>query len=505
MHVKLEMRGGKPGYRFTSALHTMLRDQVSHEKAIETKKPLATLWNNLLARQGVIAYLPIIVVAILMFGGASWQFFWLHTDAARYQCYALTFWLGGSAVHYLPTIQCSFLQVSTAAQPPFHMLPLEYPPLTLAVFSLALLAPLAYYQLVFAVLMALTTVLIYWLLLRYGPRGSALVFALYMLIGAWATAEGRFDLVPAALTLLCLIAAERKHWTSAYIALAFGFLLKIYPLLLLPALFIAEQQDAQRFYIPQQPLTLKTLPLAIWRTLQGVHRWRWKNTLIFFGILLAVTGFFALLDFRGAVLSQLSYFENRPVQVEAAGSTLLWLGTAIGYPVQIVYTYGSINMLSALGGPVALVFEVIFVLGYIYTLFLQWRGKLDIVQAFIALLLVFIITGKVFSPQYLIWIIPLLAYSGAFDTFWLVMWGAISLLTTIVYPYLYTRTPNGLDAPYIPGFIQSVTARNALFILLTLAYLFNWFRARRRKALAPEHTQTENELDLLNMPVPGKP
>jgi len=220
------------------------------------------------------------------------------------------------------------------------------------------------------------------------------------------------------------------------------------------------------------------------RTLQGVHRWRWKNTLIFFGILLAVTGFFALLNFRGAVLSQLSYFENRPVQVEAAGSTLLWLGTAIGYPVQIVYTYGSINMLSALGGPVALVFEVIFVLGYIYTLFLQWRGKLDIVQAFIALLLVFIITGKVFSPQYLIWIIPLLAYSGAFDTFWLVMWGAISLLTTIVYPYLYTRTPNGLDAPYIPGFIQSVTARNALFILLTLAYLFNWFRARRRKEVS---------------------
>ena len=147
MHVKLEMRGRKPGYRFTSALHTMLRDQVSHEKAIETKKPLATLWNNLLASQGVIAYLPIIVVTILMFVGASWQFFWLHTDAARYQCYALTFWLGGSAVHYLPTIQCSFLQVSTAAQPPFHMLPLEYPPLTLAVFSLALLAPLAHYQL----------------------------------------------------------------------------------------------------------------------------------------------------------------------------------------------------------------------------------------------------------------------------------------------------------------------------------------------------------------------
>src|SRR5258708_34185591 len=145
-------------------------------------------------------------------------------------------------------------------QLPYHMLPLSYPPFTLVIYSLALLSPLATYQIVFAVHMALAGVLIYWLLLRYGPRGAGLAFALYMLIGAAATAEGRFDLVPVALTLLCLIAAERKHWTSAYVALPFGFLLKIYPLLLLPALFIAEQQDAQRFYSPQEPLTLKPLP-----------------------------------------------------------------------------------------------------------------------------------------------------------------------------------------------------------------------------------------------------
>src|SRR5713226_3640007 len=475
MHVKLEMRGRKPGYRFTSALHTMLRDQVSHEKAIETKKPLATLWNNLLARQGVIAYLPIIVVTILMFGGASCQFFWLHTDAARYQCYALTFWLGGSAVHYLPTIQCSFLQVSTAAQPPFHMLPLEYPPLTLAVFSLALLAPLAYYQLVFAVLMALTTVLISWLLLRYGPRGSALVFALYMLIGAWATAEGRFDLVPAALTFLSLIAAERKHWTSAYVALAFGFLLKIYPILFLPALFIAEQQDTHNIYIPAKLHTLNTLAGELWQTLQGIRHWRWKNVLLFFAILLAISGFFALFDFNGAVLSQVSYFANRPLQVESSGSILLWLGEFIGFPVHIVYSFGSINMVSALGGAVSNLLEILFIAGYIYAIFLQWRGELDIVQTSLSLLLVFIATGKVFSPQYLIWVIPLLAYSGAYDRFWLVAWGSISLLTTIIYPYFYTRIIDSDKIPYIPGFIQIVSARNVLFVLLTLAYLFNWF------------------------------
>jgi hypothetical protein len=461
----------------------MLQERVSDQKTIETQKPLTILWNALLGQRGIVAYLPIIIVSILMFGGTSWEIFWSNTDPARYQCYALTFWLGSSAAQLLPAGQCSFLHIPSVIQPPFHMLPLEYPPLTLVLFSLPLFAPLSYYQLIFALVMALTAVLIYWLLLHYGPRGAALAFALYMLIGVLATAEGRFDLVPAALTLLCLIAAERKHWTSAYVALAFGFLLKIYPILLLPALFIAEQQDAQRFYIPLKPLTLKSLPGALWHTLQGIHSWRWKNTLIFSGILLGVTAFFALFDFQGAVLSQLSYFAHRPLQLEATGSMLLWLGTLFGFPVHIEFTYGSVNMVSALGGVVALLFEVLFVLAYMYTLLLQWRGKLDLVQACIALLLVFIVTGKVFSPQYLIWIMPLLAYSGAFDGLWLVAWGTISLLTTIIYPYLYTRTIDPLQTPYVPGFIQFVAARNATFVLLTLAYLLNWFYIRRRKAL----------------------
>lgn len=457
----------------------MLQEELIQEQSSgETKPSHLTLWDRLLAREGVIAYLPIIVVVILMFMGASWQFTWLHTDAARYQCYSLTFWLGGGAAKLLPGVQCAYLPHSSLIAPPFHALPLEYPPLTLLIFTPALLAPLVYYQMAFAILMALVGVFIYWLLLRYAPRGAALAFAGYMLIGAWATAEARFDLVPAALTLICVLSAGRKHWTFAYITLAIAFLLKIYPLLFLPALFIAEQQDARRFYTTSQPLPLAYLPAEVWRTIRDFRQWRWKNTLIFFAILLGVTGFFALLDFRGAVLSQLSYFANRPVQVESTASPILFLATRFGIAGHTVYTFGSINIVSALGGPVALFFDVLLVLGYLYTIYLQWRGKLEITQAFIAILLVFIVTGKVFSPQYLIWLIPLLVYSGAYNRFWLITWGLMSLLTTIIYPYLYTRTLNGLLAPYLPGFIESVTARDALLVFLTLAYLFNWWQIR---------------------------
>jgi hypothetical protein len=461
-------------------------------KTIETKKRWTTFWNALLSRHGVVAYLPILALNILTLYFTSWQFLWLNTDPARYQCYALTYWLGSTGAQLLPTAQCSFLHISTTVQPPLHMLPLEYPPFALVIFSLPIFAPLPYYQLFFAVLMALVSTLIYWLLLRYGPRGSGLAFVFYLFIGVLALIQERFDLAPAALTLLCLIASERKHWTLAYITLAFGFLIKIYPILLLPALFIAEQQDRQSIYIPEPPFTLNALPIKLWHTLQSIRHWHWKNTLLFFSLSLGITGLFAIFNFEGAILSQVNYFANRPLQVESIGSTLLWLGTLIGFPVHIVYSFGSINTLSVLGGVISNLSEILFIAGYFYSIYLQWRGKLDIVQTCIALLLIFIATGKVFSPQYLIWVIPLLAYSGAFDVFWLVVWGSISLLTTIIYPYFYTRIIDTVKIPYIPGFIQIVTVRDLLFVLLTLAYLFNWFHIRRRHALPTD----ENILEL---------
>src|SRR5215471_13993292 len=107
-------------------------------KTIETKNSLNVLRNALLEPQGIVAYLPIIVVDILLLYVASWQVFWLNTDPARYQCFALTFWLGSNGEQLLPATQCSFLHITTVALAPFHLLPFEYPPLTLVIFSLEL-------------------------------------------------------------------------------------------------------------------------------------------------------------------------------------------------------------------------------------------------------------------------------------------------------------------------------------------------------------------------------
>jgi hypothetical protein len=450
------------------------------------------LHDILLTRSGVGAYLPIIIATVCMFCGESWQIFLPKTDPARYQCYALTFWFGSDATNLLPSAQCNFLPLASA-QSAFHMLPLEYPPLTLLPFSLALLTPLPYYQLSFALLMSLILVSVYWILLRFGPKGAALVFTLYMFIGAIATAQMRYDLVPSALTLLCVIAAERKHWKSAYIALAFGVLFKLYPILLLPALFLAEQHARDRLELLPKNTKLMALPKQLWHLLKNVRTLYWRNLALFLGLVIGVTGFFAFFNFQGAVLDQVEYFIGRPIQVEAMGSSLLWLGSHIGFPVTIDDHFGSLNIVSGLGSLVGDLSSALLILGVIYTLWLQWRGKLDLAQSCIALLLVFVASGKVFSPQYLIWLIPLLAYRGIFDGLSLTLWSIISLTTTYIYSYLYTRPVASLrDIPYIPGFVEAVSIRNSFFILFTLAYLFNWFQIRERKPLQivlPEEIQ----------------
>src|SRR5437660_5520679 len=151
-------------------------------KTIETKKQRATFWNALLARHGIIAYLPIIAINMLMFYFTSWQFLWLNTDPARYQCYALTYWMGSTGAQFLPAAQCSFLHISTEVQPPLHMLPLEYPPLALIIFSLPIFAPLLYYQLLVAVFIAWTPISIYGLRFHFGAGGAALALVFYIFI-----------------------------------------------------------------------------------------------------------------------------------------------------------------------------------------------------------------------------------------------------------------------------------------------------------------------------------
>ena len=89
-----------------------------------------------------------------------------------------------------------------------------------------------------------------------------------------------------------------------------------------------------------------------------------------------------------------------------------------------------------------------------------------------------VLTNKIFSPQYLIWVLPVVALVEGWD----LLWVAICLLTTLDYPVLYRLHPFGA-APYDWPFMLVVAARNALMLVATL-----------RAILAPDPTANATHL-----------
>ncbi len=371
-------------------------------------------------------------------------------------------------VRSLPPGPCAFLR-SASPQAPFQVTPQEYPPLALLPFSSALLAPSAYYALTFALMMTLLAGLIAWLLAQFHSRQAALRFLLYLLVGAGALFQLRYDLLPAAAMLICLIAAERRRWSVAYIALALAVLLKLYPLVALPALFIAEWQDRADHVLDEPG---PRAPSQQW----------WWNSVLFGGVTLGAQACFAALGVSAAIIQPLAYLLQRPTQIESMQSSLAWLAHGLGAPLVVVFTYGSLNSVSPFANAFGWVGTCLLIAGCAYVCWLQWRRHISLGQAMIALLCTLILTGKVFSPQYLIWLIPLIASVGA-ARWWLWWWVGVSLLTmgayTVYYGQLTDAATTARLLPTLPGFFAVVAVRNAAFLFITLAYLFNWRHARQ--------------------------
>lgn len=454
-------------------------ETLSRTRAHSRPSPMSKIIDQVLsARHGFIAYIPMIIISILLLIGAMLSALFINVDVLRYQCYATVFWMGAKTSTLLQAPQCQFiLQFSR-----FHTLPLEYPPLTLAIFSAPILAPARIYPLIFALCMALISFFIYWLLLRFGPRGAAPVFAICLLVGCLGTAFARFDLVPAMFTLLCVILAERKHWTLAYISLALGVLTKLFPIVLFPLLFLAEQREQSSFYSPDVPLTIKTFPSIFKLTVRNFRTWTWKNSLLFVAVLFIITAIFWMLNSNGT-FSSFSFLYLRPFEIESTGSVLVWLASFLGIPVGWVSSFGSLNTISSISIAVSQGLFILFCLGYIYILIQLWRGKMDFVQASLAAIFLLVVTNKVFSPQYFLWMAPLIAYSAANNRRLLLFWGVLSFLTTLIYPFYFGMSSMNSIPSQIPGFLPAILLRDGLFILLTLAYLLDFPTLRTRSSL----------------------
>lgn len=336
-------------------------------------------------------------------------------DILEYHCYALDFWQGAHAANVALALPhhpaaCSE-KVPDMVSGPFRELPREYGPLALLLFFLPLLAPVSWYNAVFSALMCVAILGVAYLLQRFGPRGAGHVWLLYVLLGTMLVAAGRFDVLPAGLALVALLAMERRRSLLAYGALAVGTLLKFYPLALLPLLLIASWRRRR-----EEPM--------------------WRGPALFIAIVAAGEGAAALIN-PSRVLQPLSFMSARCVEAESFPATLgyLWASLTGG---NVTLLQSKLYSSTCQSGPAPDVTPTLTTLAGLATLavivWLYWRKRLTLTQGFIFVTGVLMLSAKVFSVQYLLWLSPLIAYEYGVQATALSAWGVVCLATTLYYP-----------------------------------------------------------------------
>jgi len=183
----------------------------------------------------------------------------------------------------------------------------------------------------------------------------------------------------------------------------------------------------------------------------------------------------SLIAAGGRLVETLRYHADRPVQIESTWGALLGLVHAVAPGAVLVEkTFGSTNVAGPLSQTAGRLAALATASGLLAVYFLTWRrlgaaGAADRARATFAasaaVFAVFIACGKVSSPQYLVWILPLglvLSLSDG-ERLGLTLFLAVLALTQLIYPVCYA----GLEA-LRPAACALVLARN----LLLLAWAF---------------------------------
>ncbi len=373
-------------------------------------------------------------------------------DIRVYHRYAVAFWAGDHA---------------------FHQLPAEYPPLALVVFTLSVLPPLHDYATVFAIWMSAILVAGYLGYLRFSTRRDAALLLLYLVVGAAGTVLARYDLIPALLTVAAYWAVRRGRFTGAYLLLAAGTLLKLYPIVLIPLVMIEHRRAlvlaGQRW----------VLPVAKGAAVGGA---------------LVVAGFGIAVGLSGwSGLSPFFYAGARPFQVESLGATLLWLSSFVGFSAEVEHSFFSYNLIGPLAPGLASAASTAGAAGLMWVYWRLWLGRMDLARAFLAVICIVLLSSKVFSPQYLIWVLPFVVLVEELDSVWLL----VCACTTLIYPVLYISehifgTPGPF--PYSGTFLGMIAVRNAVMVAATIRVLIPRRARLPQPARIPEASNARSSL-----------
>ena len=307
---------------------------------------------------------------------------------------------------------------------PYRDFPVEYPPAALPVFALPALADQGDYgsafELVMWVCAAAAIVFLATTLSALGADAARLyaatAFAAVAPLLLGSVILTRFDLWPVALTAGALAALVIGRDRVGLGVLGVATAAKLWPAVLLPL-------------------------ALVW-----VYRRRGRDeALVGFGVFLAVIAVIVLPFFvlsPGGLAHSLTTQLGRPLQIESLGSGLLLAAHQLGlYGPHVVSTHGSQNLSGALPD----VFAVLLTLLQAAALVAVWiafaRGRAErerLLCAAAAAVVAFVAFGKVLSPQFLIWLIPLVplvAGGTGVTACWL--FAAALVTTQIWFPHRY--------------------------------------------------------------------
>lgn len=278
------------------------------------------------------------------------------------------------------------------------------------------------------------------------------------------TAYARFDLVPGVLLgVSVLLLVTRPRVAALAAGLATG--VKLWPALVLPAL--AARTRERRAVV---------------------------TTVALVGALLVSAGI--ALSGWSRLLSPLLWQQHRGLQIESVPATpsmLAWSLARHGLAV----APSRFNALEVSGPGVSTALTVVSLAGVVLLLAvaaLSWRAwrtgpHLEVeTVAWVCLAAVsgFVVTSKVFSPQYLLWLLPVATAALASGRArrgpllrWTILLVLVCALTQMVFPLLYPSLIDHDQASFRSAVLLAV--RNALTVLLTLlAWREAWRRTRPR-------------------------
>ena len=316
---------------------------------------------------------------------------------------------------------------------PYRDFAVEYPPGALPVFAVPALGDPRFetFRVRFEALMAFfgeaMIVCVAIALVALGAGRKRLVGALGFVslapLALGPVVLSRFDLWPAALVAAALAALVSGRVRLGHVALGAAVAAKLYPVVLVPIAVV-----------------------YVWR------REGRREALVCAAALAAVVGVvFApfLVLAPGGLWHSLWDQASRPLQIESLGASLLLVSHHVfGTAITMESSHGSQNLVGSAPDVLAAAQSVLQVAALVAVWVLFARGPAGrdrLVQASAAALVAFIVGGKVLSPQFLIWLIPVVpligtgnhSHSDRRGLTALALFAAALVLTQLWFPYRY--------------------------------------------------------------------